>query len=317
MPFVSVVLPVLNEERYLAATLECLLRSDYPRDRIEVIVVDNGSTDGSFKIAQQLADRAVTLTDVNVGAVRNFGVEISQGEILVFLDSDCLVKEDWISKGVQKLTAGSAQVFGGNLYLREKPAWIEKYWLLDNQGRRVAQRDLLGSCIFIDKATFIAAGGFDTTVTSGEDTAITAALKALGCEIVIDPELGVVHLGNPQTVGDFVRRQAWHAENYARDLRALSRDKVFLLVVAYLAGILLLAAYFSGLPLPAWAAWLPLLVPPAVLSLKRMYRAGYWPRSPLALLSIYAIDHLYLMGRLAGFLRGLIRAPAPRRAADQ
>lgn len=315
LPYVSVILPVFNEERYLKKTLEYLRGNDYPEDRFEIVVVDNGSTDASFEIAQQYADRAVRLVDVNVGAVRNHGVEISRGDYIAFLDSDCLVPTDWIRKGVTRLNRQPSPILGGTLYLRDDPAWIEKYWLLDSQGCEVSQRDLLGSCIFIDRKSFLEVGGFNTHVTSGEDTMLSRALKAHGREVVIDRELGVIHLGNPRTVIEFVGRQAWHAENYVLKLSDSITDKVFLLVLLYLSGIVLGLAQMAGFLTTGIHSLLLVLIPPAILSVKRLFRARYSTLSPTALLSIYAVDHLYLAGRLIGLLKGLIRVAKDRKSS--
>jgi len=307
LPFVSIILPVYNEERYLALTLEQLKRVYFPREKYEIITVDNGSTDDSFRIARKYADKSYVLKNVNVGAVRNFGVQHAKGPVIAFLDSDCLVPENWIICGVTKLISDESLVLGGNLYLRDNPSWIEKYWLLDNKGSETMQKDLLGSCIFIRKTSFEAAGGFDETITSGEDTALSNQLKALGNNVVIDPQLGVVHLGNPQTVFEFLKRQVWHAENYFLVLGEALKDKVFLLVLVYLAGYLGLIGFVFGIPLPSITVAAALLGPPAVLSIKRIIRAKFRPLSIAALAAIYCIDHLYLVGRATGLLRGLVK----------
>ena len=126
LPFISVIMPVFNEERYLEQCLITLRNSKYPKNKYEIITVDNGSTDDSFNIAKQYSDLALYMPDVNVGAVRNFGVKHSSGEILVFLDSDCLVLNNWLTLGVELLLFNKKHVYGGNYKLREEPFWIEK-----------------------------------------------------------------------------------------------------------------------------------------------------------------------------------------------
>lgn len=306
-PFISIILPVFNEERYLGQCLANLLKVDYPNDRFEIIVVDNGSTDNSITIASEYTNNVFKLTDVNVGAVRNFGVKKSSGDFLAFLDSDCLIPKDWLIRGIEFLQGNIKSVFGGNLYLRDKPYWIEKYWLLDTPDSPKLQSELLGSCIFIKKDDFLAAGGMNETVTSGEDSELSQSLKKLGYKVIIEKSLGVVHLGNPTTAYDFIKRQIWHSENYLKSIRESMVDIVFWLVVIYLLGfvgsVLFLFTSTPSIILPVSLA--AIFTPPALLSLKRILRAGFKPRTLIDVFSIYLIDHFYLLGRVIGLLKGI------------
>ena len=88
MQLVSVVIPVYNGEKYLAEAIESALGQDYPQ--VEVVVVDDGSTDSSGQIASGYGDSISFLSQERGGngAARNFGVSKSQGELLSFLDAD-------------------------------------------------------------------------------------------------------------------------------------------------------------------------------------------------------------------------------------
>ncbi len=307
LPFVSIILPVFNEERYLEACLKTLRESTYPKEKYEIITVDNGSLDNSLHIARQLADLALVLPNVNVGAVRNFGVKHARGDILIFLDSDCLVPEDWIHQGVALLLAEKTHVYGGNLNLRDKPFWVEKFWLLDNNNSGTPQHHLLGSCIFIRKHTFLEAGGFNEDITSGEDSALSKTLERLGYTVIIERKLGVVHLGNPTTIASFIKRQIWHSENYAKAINESIKDKMFWLIVIYFIGVS--GAFLSSFMAPEKIIFFipAIIIPPAILSAKRIWRANFKSKSIISLMSIYAIDHLYLIGRSLGALKGMIK----------
>lgn len=307
LPFVSIVLPVFNEERYLDSCLKRLTQVSYPKEKYEIITVDNGSVDNSFQIAKQYADQALVIPDVNVGAVRNFGVKHAKGEVLVFLDSDCLVPSNWLRQGTGLLFAEKKHVYGGNLNLREDPFWIEKFWLLDNNNNKASQHDLLGSCIFILKDAFLDAGGFDESVTSGEDSALSKRLVALGYKVIIDSRIGVVHLGNPTTVAEFVKRQIWHAENYVIAITESLKDKMFWLIIVYFIGVL--GLIFSSVTAPERAVFfvIAILCPPAILAAKRIVRSNFKPKSIVDLVSIFFIDNLYLIGRALGIMKGLMK----------
>ena len=85
---ISVIIPCLNEERFLQSCLQSIQRQTLDRNAWELIVVDNGSTDGSQSIAHQFADKVIVADHRPVGAVRNVGVNEAVGELLVFLDAE-------------------------------------------------------------------------------------------------------------------------------------------------------------------------------------------------------------------------------------
>jgi len=93
-PLVSVIIPVFNGEKYLREAIESVLGQTYPS--IEVIVVDDGSTDNSAGIAKSFAPqvRYIYKNNGGVSSALNRGIELSQGSFLAFLDADDLWKED-------------------------------------------------------------------------------------------------------------------------------------------------------------------------------------------------------------------------------
>lgn len=309
LPYVSIVIPVFNEERYLSLCLTSLMSLSYPKDRHEILLVDNGSTDRTLQIAREFGDVAIHVKEnVKVGAVRNYGVQKATGTVIVFLDSDCVVNPEWLINGVRKLTANPGSVLGGRYLLREDPSWLEKYWILTSPGRAITQASLLGGCIFITKEIFQNIGGFDERLNAGEDSDLTVRLRKEHFNVEIDRSLDVVHLGYPSRVRPFVARQLWHSSDYINGLPHTLRDKTFLLTLAFMAGVVGLVGSLLFLP----AANLTLIVSallvffsPAVLSTKRIMRTGAKNKSLFDYVSIYLVDWLYLIGRSLGVLSGI------------
>jgi glycosyltransferase involved in cell wall biosynthesis len=102
-PFVSVVVPTYNRASVLRRCLEALTAQEYP-GRLEIIVVDDGSTDGTPQVVEEFASRGVRyLRQANRGpaAARNRGIFAAGGEIIAFTDDDCLPPPDWVSRLVQ------------------------------------------------------------------------------------------------------------------------------------------------------------------------------------------------------------------------
>jgi glycosyltransferase involved in cell wall biosynthesis len=302
--FCSIVIPALNESEYIEQCLKSLNNQSYPRDRYEIIIVDNGSTDNTVEIAKKYADAVFVKNDGNVGAVRNYGAKKSSGEILICTDADCLVNYDWISTGTQLLVDHPNYAFGGGLKPRECPTWIERYWLLNDNGMAIQQHDLMGSCIFCWKSDFFKTGSFNEHVTSGEDSDLSSKFKANGINVELKGKLSLVHLGSPQSASHFVKRQIWHSENYLRNIHSSLTDKMFWITLSYLSTAILCLLTLAN------SSFLILLLInqtfPTLLTIKRISRSKQRIKNPLALIKATLLDNLYLIGRSIGLLKGLI-----------
>ena len=123
MPFVSVVMPIRNEARYISGSLGSVLAQDYPSDRMEVIVVDGMSDDNTRVFVQQLAERAkaqggssVTLLDNPsriVPPAMNIGIRHSRGDVIVRVDGHTILEHDYVRQCVLKLQQSNADNVGG------------------------------------------------------------------------------------------------------------------------------------------------------------------------------------------------------------
>jgi len=310
-PFISIVVPAHNEEEYIAQCLTALTQQNYPDECFEIIVVDNNSTDNTARVAKEFNVQVIHQEQGPVGAVRNAGAQIAKGDIIAFVDSDCVAPDNWLTQGISLLEKNPNTAFGGGYTLRAKPYWIEKYWLIEGESGAILPRDLVGGAIFITKTMFIEAGGFNESVTSGEDSLLSSALKTNNHNVRIERSLSVTHLGNPKDSATFFKRQVWHSENYWKDLASSLRDKTFYLITAY---CLLLLALAAGLAtgnywLSAGFLYILLLIP-AVFSANRLYRSGAKLTSLKQLILMYYLDTLYVLGRVTGLLKGAFYSKA-------
>ena len=105
LPLVSVIIPVLNGERFLAAAVASIRRQGYPS--LEIIVVDDGSTDGTAAVASALGGEVRCVSQANAGppSARNRGLEMARGQLIGFLDADDLWSEDKLEVQVGRLRA--------------------------------------------------------------------------------------------------------------------------------------------------------------------------------------------------------------------
>ena len=100
-PTVSIVLIVRNGEDILSDCLDSISRLDYPKDKLEVVVVDNNSSDRTREIIKKYPFKYIFERKIGCAAARNKGIKESTGELVAFTDADCIVDKDWITNLVK------------------------------------------------------------------------------------------------------------------------------------------------------------------------------------------------------------------------
>lgn len=202
-PFVSVIIPTYNRSATLRQTVDTFLDQSYPRDRWELILVDNASTDDTASIIAAIAGHETNvraLTESRRGAhhARNSGALATRGEVLYFTDDDMLAEPDLLEKIVGGFVEGSnvGSVTGRVLprWDTEPPAWVLQHCknallsLVDLGPQLIVSEEDPGvySCHqAVLREAFMAAGGFNPDTNAGEftgdnETGLNLKIKALG-----------------------------------------------------------------------------------------------------------------------------------------
>ena len=199
-PRLSVIVPNRDGAGFLAHSLPALRASDLPGDVWELIVVDDGSGDGSADVAGRFADLLVRRPEGGgPAAARNHGVRQSRGDILVFIDADVSVHRDALRRLAQTFdTDDVAAVFGSYDTSPRAPGLVSQYrnllhhWV-HSQGRGEAETFWAGLGA-VRRDVFMAAGAFDETMPQLEDIDLGYRLRALGHRILLRPEIQGTHL---------------------------------------------------------------------------------------------------------------------------
>ncbi len=108
MPLVSIIVPTLNEEKFVARTLKSLINQTVPKKFYEIIVSDSSSNDGTVKIAKKYADKVVVCKRKSAGFGRNFGAKHASGKFIGFVDADTIVSKTWVEGLIEGLEKGIA-----------------------------------------------------------------------------------------------------------------------------------------------------------------------------------------------------------------
>jgi len=158
---ISIIIPALNEEKYIESTLNSIKNSDF--QNYEIIVVANGCTDKTVEKVRKIADRIITMDERHVSKARNLGAKHAKGDILVFLDADTQLTKNTLSRIARKKGnfVGTCKVKPDINKLKAKILMSLKsklWWTIWTNG-----------IIFCDKETFQKANGFNTNLKKGED----------------------------------------------------------------------------------------------------------------------------------------------------
>ena len=128
LPDISLVIPVFNAISTISLCLESVQELQYPRDKLEIIVVDNGSDDGSDKIAKKFGVQLFYETSIKSSyQARNRGVTNAGGELIAFTDSDCIVSSDWLINLIKGWDDKSIGCFAGEILSYNPTTLVEKF----------------------------------------------------------------------------------------------------------------------------------------------------------------------------------------------
>lgn len=200
---VSVVVPVLDQAAGLEATLEALAGQTLPQSSLEVVVVDNGSTDATLEVAadwsaQHPAVRVVSEPEVRGSyAARNRGLETAAAAVIAFTDADCRPHQRWLEAGLAALEG--AEIVAGRIEMTfrsgrpnlweylDAATWLDQRHYIEAHGFGATAN------LFVRRRVFEAVGRFRIDLASGGDYEFGRRVERRGWRVGYAPEAVVAH----------------------------------------------------------------------------------------------------------------------------
>lgn len=317
-PLVSVVLPVRNEAKHLGACLDAVLAQDYPRDRLEVIVVDGDSDDGTAELVagyQRLDARVRRAQNARriVPTAMNIGIRLARGSVIARVDGHTQIARDYVRIGVETLARTGADNVGGPM--RAKGGG----WFGEAAAAATASRFGVGSyfhygteerevdTVYLGmwpRAVFERIGLFDEDLVRNQDDELNYRLRKAGGRVVMNPAMRSSYQNRQTVVGlarQYFQYGLWKVRVLQKHPLQMSwRHFVPPLFVGAIGGLTAVAPWFpaAGLLSGAVGSVYGAIVLAASVSSARGI-AG-WLATALAFVTVHVAWGL-------GFLCGLVR----------
>jgi GT2 family glycosyltransferase len=229
---ISVVVPTYRRADALAQTLDALVRLDYPADRFEIIVVDDGSGDDTPNVVHGFQDRGVAVEvlqqpNSGVATARNHGARRAKGALLIFLDDDMIVEQDHLARHIavqdeypdcltnghwefSPTTAAALRTTPFGRYRIELEAWVKDGIAKVPIDATKSHPSAVTACdLGILRDTFWALGGFDESFPYAgyEDQEFSHRAAAAGYQFVYDESIRMLHNDQRLSLQTFCERQ--------------------------------------------------------------------------------------------------------------
>ena len=321
-PFVSVVMPVRNEETFIARSLNAVLAQDYPSERMEVIVADGSSTDLTRQIVQTFQARDPRLKLINnpekiVSTGLNLALQQAKGQVIVRVDGHCEIADDYVLRCVEHLLNDDVEGVGGPLEtIGETPlacviasTMSSFFGVGDSAFRTKRDRTMLTDTVAFPAYTrsiIERAGPFDEELVRNQDDEYNYRLRKMGAKILLASDVHCRYYSRSSLRSlwrQYFQYGYWKVRVFQKHSGQMQLRQFVppLFVAACLAALLLLplypvTGYFLGIAVSTYA-FANIL---ASLLSSRKNKYSLLPLVPIA----FATLHLaYGLGFLTGFLR--------------
>lgn len=231
----DIVIAVLtyNSEKSIDKCITSIIGQNYPENKYDVIVFDNGSSDSTLEILKDHKIKYYSYPGLNVAQLRNKAVEHVDAPLVGFIDSDCVVDADWISTSLRLFVNAKIAVVGHKYMLPSDASFFERNWYRAVD-KEVRYNELIpAGNMVISKKILKEISGFNEDLQTGEDSDLLQRVRREGYITISDPRIRNVHLGNPKNLRSFYRKELWYAIGTDWKKAFTNSDKPFFFSLAF------------------------------------------------------------------------------------
>jgi glycosyltransferase involved in cell wall biosynthesis len=210
---ISIIIPVYNAGKSIEACLSSLRRQSVPSNSYEIIIVDDGSTDGGVEKPGQRGVRVIRQHNQGPAVARNSGTASAKGDILLFIDADCVAHTNWIEEMLKPFN-DPAVVGVVGAYKTHQSGLVPQFIQLEfeERYRKYQQRETV-DCAASHSAgfrrkVFLDMGGFSPSLLMNEDVDLSYRISHKGGKIIFNPGAIVYHQ-HPKTIRKYFITKFW------------------------------------------------------------------------------------------------------------
>lgn len=286
--FVSIIIPCHNEEKFIGKCLESIIQQDFPKENLEVLVIDGDSTDGTREIVKEYAGRYpfIKLLDnpkkfTPFGL--NIGIKASKGEIIIRMDAHAGYEKKYISKCVKYLNEYKVDNVGGLMVTVSRSDTVlgrtiaavlsHRFGVGPAVFRVGAKEPILVDTVFggcYRKETFEKIGYFNENLPRGQDMELNLRIRKFGGKILLVPEIKSFYYARSD-IGSFWRH-------------------------SFTDGVELISPLKFGVVIFSWRHLVPLVF---VLSLIALVLLAFFSLKFLWPLLVYLLINLYFSAKIS------------------
>jgi len=198
--FISVIVPVYNEEKNIGLLLKRLLNLNFPKDKFEIIVVDNNSKDNTPEIIKKY--KVIYLNEIKQSsyAARNKGIKKAKSNILAFIDGDCIPDKNWLKNAIKHFIEEEVDIIAGNIIVSDSinvnNSITNLYQLITlNERNKYSEKEgrCSGGNLIAKKEVFNNIGYFEERLISGGDGEWTKRATNHGFKLKYYNDVKVYH----------------------------------------------------------------------------------------------------------------------------
>ena len=212
---VSVVIPAYNAQKTIAETVEQSVAQAKGPIEVEVVVVDDGSDDNTAIIAESAGATVIRQENAGPAAARNQGWRSATGQVICFIDSDCVPTAGWLENLLDGFSDGKVGAVAGSYEIANASSWLAQWVhqeIIERHKRMPPFVRAFGSYnVAIPRYVLEATGGFDPKYrrASGEDNDLSYRIIKKGWRIAFRPQAKVAHY-HPERVWKYLMEQYRH-----------------------------------------------------------------------------------------------------------